>query len=172
MFDALGDKLQSALGDLRGRGVLDEESISRAMREVRLALLEADVNLDVVKDFVAHVRERALGEAVRKSLTPGQEVVKIVHDELTKLLGGGLQASAAEPPTRGQDLGSPRASRATRASRSHRSRPRRSCSQASRAPARRRPRRSSRGFCARRARSRLSSRPISSVPPRSSSSNN
>ncbi len=87
MFDALSDKLQSALGDLRGRGVLDEESISRAMREVRLALLEADVNLDVLKDFVARVRERALGETVRKSLKPGQEVVKIVHDELTELLG-------------------------------------------------------------------------------------
>src|SRR5438067_6762162 len=87
MFDALSDKLQSALGDLRGRGVLDEESISRAMREVRLALLEADVNLDVLKDFVARVRERALGEDVRKSVTPGQQVVKIVHDELTELLG-------------------------------------------------------------------------------------
>jgi signal recognition particle subunit SRP54 len=87
MFDALSDKLQSALGDLRKRGVLDEESISRAMREVRLALLEADVNLDVIKDFVAHVRERALGESVRKSLTPAQEVVKIVHEELTQLLG-------------------------------------------------------------------------------------
>src|SRR4051812_7250249 len=83
MFDALADRLQSALGDIRGRGVIDEESLSRAMREVRLALLEADVNLDVVKEFVAHVRERALGEDVRKSLTPGQQVVKIVHDELT-----------------------------------------------------------------------------------------
>ena len=61
MFDTLSDKLQSALGDLRGRGTLDEETISRAMREVRLALLEADVNFDVVKQFVAHVRERALG---------------------------------------------------------------------------------------------------------------
>ena len=67
MFDALSDKLQSALGDLRGRGVIDEEALSRAMREVRLALLEADVNLEVVRDFVAHVRERALGEDVRKS---------------------------------------------------------------------------------------------------------
>ncbi len=101
MFDTLGDKLQTALGDLRGRGVLDEESISRAMREVRLALLEADVNLDVIKDFVAHVRERALGEQVRKSLTPGQEVVKIVHDELTELLGSedSLLTYAAKPPT-------------------------------------------------------------------------
>ncbi len=78
---------QRALGDLRKRGTLDEESISRAMREIRLALLEADVNLKVVRDFVARVRERALGEEVLKSLTPGQQVVKVVHDELTELLG-------------------------------------------------------------------------------------
>ena len=62
MFDTLSDRLQHALGDLRKRGTLDDEAISRAMREVRLALLEADVNLEVVRDFVAHVRERALGE--------------------------------------------------------------------------------------------------------------
>jgi signal recognition particle subunit SRP54 len=101
MLDALSDKLQSALGDLRGRGVLDEEAISRAMREVRLALLEADVNFGVVKDFVAHVRERALGEDVRKSLTPGQEVVKIVHEELTELLGSSDSrlAFSPRPPT-------------------------------------------------------------------------
>ena len=71
MFDALADKLQSALGDLKGRGTLDDETITRAMREVRLALLEADVNFDVVKQFVAQVRERALGQDVQKSLTPG-----------------------------------------------------------------------------------------------------
>ena len=101
MFDALSDKLQSALGDLRGRGTLDEEAISRAMREVRLALLEADVNLDIARDFVAHVRERALGEDVRKSLTPGQQVVKIVHDELTALMGSGSSqlAFSPRPPT-------------------------------------------------------------------------
>jgi signal recognition particle subunit SRP54 len=101
MFDALSEKLQSALGDLRGRGVLDEEAISRAMREVRLALLEADVNFGVVKDFVAHVRERALGEDVRKSLTPGQQVVKIVHEELTELLGSSDSrlAFSPRPPT-------------------------------------------------------------------------
>ncbi|TMK92842.1 MAG: signal recognition particle protein, partial [Actinobacteria bacterium] len=85
MFDTLSDKLQAALGDLRGRGRLDEEAISRAMREIRLALLEADVNFKVVKDFVATVRERALGADVAKSLTPGQQVVKIVHEELTAL---------------------------------------------------------------------------------------
>jgi signal recognition particle subunit SRP54 len=88
VFDALSDKLQHALGDLRGRGRLDDESVSKAMREVRLALLEADVNLGVIKDFVARVRERAVGETVTKSLTPGQEVVRIVHDELTATMGG------------------------------------------------------------------------------------
>ena len=101
MFDALSDKLQSALGDLRGRGVLDEEAISRAMREVRLALLEADVNLEIAREFVAHVRERALGQDVLKSLTPGQQVVKIVHDELTALMGSGSSqlAFSPRPPT-------------------------------------------------------------------------
>ena len=101
MFDALADKLQAALGDLRGRGTLDEEAISRAMREIRLALLEADVNFDVVKQFVAHVRERALGVDVQKSLTPGQQVVKIVHDELTELMGSGSSqiAFSQRPPT-------------------------------------------------------------------------
>ena len=89
MFDSLSDKLQSALGDLRKRGKLDEEQISRAMREIRLALLEADVNFEVVREFTAHVRERALGEEVLKSLTPGQQVVKVVHDELTQLMGEG-----------------------------------------------------------------------------------
>ena len=89
MFDSLADKLQSALGDLRKKGKLDEESISRAMREIRLALLEADVNFTVVRDFVTAVREKALGEDVLKSLTPGQQVVKAVHDELTALMGEG-----------------------------------------------------------------------------------
>jgi signal recognition particle subunit SRP54 len=87
MFDTLSDRLGSALGDLRRKGKLDEESISRAMREIRLALLEADVNLDVVRTFVDRVRERALGEEVLKGLTPGQHVVKVVHEELTDLLG-------------------------------------------------------------------------------------
>jgi signal recognition particle subunit SRP54 len=89
VFDTLSDRLQGALGDLRKRGTLDEESISRAMREIRLALLEADVNLEVVKDFTAKVRERAMGQDVVKSVTPGQQVVKIVHDELTALMGTG-----------------------------------------------------------------------------------
>ncbi|HZS30613.1 MAG TPA: signal recognition particle protein [Gaiellaceae bacterium] len=101
MFDALTEKLQSPLGDLRGRGILDEEAVARAMREVRLALLEADVNFGVVKEFVSHVRERALGEDVRKSLTPGQQVVKIVHEELTELLGSSDSrlAFSPRPPT-------------------------------------------------------------------------
>jgi signal recognition particle subunit SRP54 len=101
MFDTLSEKLQHALGDVRGRGHLDEESISRAMREIRLALLEADVNLKVVRDFVAAVRERALGADVMKSITPGQQVVKIVHEELTALMGAGSSklAFAGRPPT-------------------------------------------------------------------------
>ena len=101
MFDTLSDRLQSALGDLRGRGKLDEEAISRAMREIRLALLEADVNFEVVKSFVAQVRERALGQEVLKSLTPGQQVVKVVHEELTALMGAGssMLAFTGRPPT-------------------------------------------------------------------------
>jgi signal recognition particle subunit SRP54 len=101
VFDALSDRLQSALGDLRGRGKLDEEAISRAMREIRLALLEADVNFEVVKDFVAQVRERALGQEVLKSITPGQQVVKAVHEELTALMGAGSSklVFTGRPPT-------------------------------------------------------------------------
>jgi signal recognition particle subunit SRP54 len=101
VFDALSDRLQAALHDVRGRGKLDEDAISRAMREIRLALLEADVNFKVVKDFVAHVRARALGAEVTKSLTPGQEVVRIVHEELTSLMGSGDSklAFASKPPT-------------------------------------------------------------------------
>src|SRR6059058_3621297 len=101
MFDALADKLQSALGDLKGRGTLDDETITRAMREVRLALLEADVNFEVVRKFVAQVRERALGQDVQKTLTPGQQVVKIVHEELAELMGSGASklAFSPRPPT-------------------------------------------------------------------------
>src|SRR5437879_9716741 len=101
MFDTLSERLQGALGDLRGRGKLDDEAISRAMREIRLARLEADVNLEVVKQFVAQVRERALGQEVLKSLQPGQQVVKVVHDELTALMGSGSSqlAFTGRPPT-------------------------------------------------------------------------
>jgi signal recognition particle subunit SRP54 len=101
MFDTLSDKLQATLGDLRGHGTLSEEDLSKAMREIRLALLEADVNFQVVKDFVARVKERAAGVEVTKSLTPGQEVVKIVHDELTTIMGqgGSKLAFSGRPPT-------------------------------------------------------------------------
>ena len=101
MFDTLSDKLQATLGDLRGRGVLTEEDLSRAMREIRLALLEADVNFKVVKEFVARVKRARLGADVTKSLTPGQQVVKIVHEELTELMGSGGSklAFSGRPPT-------------------------------------------------------------------------
>jgi signal recognition particle subunit SRP54 len=100
VFESLSDKLQATLGDLRGRGRLDEETIAKAMREIRLALLEADVNFQVVKDFVAEVRERALGEEVMKSITPGQQVVKVVHEELTRIMGEGESRLAfGRPPT-------------------------------------------------------------------------
>ncbi len=87
-FESLGDKLQSAFKDLRGRGKLSESDIDGALREVRRALLEADVNFKVAKDFIAHVREKAVGEEVFGSLKPDQTVIKIVRDELTDLLGG------------------------------------------------------------------------------------
>jgi signal recognition particle subunit SRP54 len=101
MFDTLSDKLQATLGDLRGHGKLSEEALSKAMREIRLALLEADVNFQVVKEFVARVRERAAGAEVTKSLTPGQEVVRIVHEELTAMMGqgGSKLAFSGRPPT-------------------------------------------------------------------------
>ncbi len=88
MFDTLSDRLQEALGDVRSRGKLTEDDIAKAMRQVRLALLEADVNFKVVKQFTGAVKERALGAEVLESLNPGQQVLKIVGDELTKLMGG------------------------------------------------------------------------------------
>jgi signal recognition particle subunit SRP54 len=100
VFDTLSDKLQAALGDLRGRTRLDEESVSKAMREIRLALLEADVNFEVAKEFTGTVKERALGQEITKSLTPGQQVVKVVHEELTALMGSGDSRLAfGRPPT-------------------------------------------------------------------------
>ena len=101
MFDALSDKLQATLGDVRQRGALTEDDVKSAMREIRLALLEADVNFGVVRDFVGKVRERAMGAEVMESLTPGQQVVKIVHEELTELMGSGASklAYAGRPPT-------------------------------------------------------------------------
>ena len=88
MFDTLSDRLQEALGDVRSRGKLTEDDINKAMRQVRLALLEADVNFKVVKQFTGAVKDRALGADVLESLNPGQQVVKIVSDELTQLMGG------------------------------------------------------------------------------------
>ena len=101
VFESLSDKLQATLGDLRSKGTLSEDDLAVAMREIRLALLEADVNFRVVKTFVEAVRERAIGEEVRASLTPGQQVVKIVNDELTELLGttGSKLVFAQTPPT-------------------------------------------------------------------------
>ncbi len=87
MFEALTDKLTSAFAKITSRGVLSEKDVDDAMREIRIALLEADVSLPVVKQFIAQVKEQALGEKVIKSVQPGQMVVKIVHDELVKLLG-------------------------------------------------------------------------------------
>ena len=101
MFDSLSDRLGATLDGLKGRGRLSEDDINTAMREIRLALLEADVNFGVVKDFVARVRERAMGAEVMDSLTPGQQVVKIVHEELTSLMGeaGTKLSFSNRPPT-------------------------------------------------------------------------
>jgi len=88
VFDSLSERLQAALSDVRGRGRLSDEDVSRAMRAIRLALLEADVNFQVVKRFTAQVRERAQGAEVLESLNPGQQVVKLVDEELTALMGG------------------------------------------------------------------------------------
>ncbi len=88
MFPALSEKLQSALRNLRSKGKLTEKDVTAALREVRLALLDADVNYKVVKDFINKVKERSIGEEVMKSLTPGQQVVKIVNEEMTQLMGG------------------------------------------------------------------------------------
>ena len=89
MFDALSERLRRTLGSLTGRGRISEADVETAMREVRLALLEADVNFKVVKDFTARVRERAIGAEVLASLNAGQQVVKIVNEELTALLSAG-----------------------------------------------------------------------------------
>ncbi|MBO5443647.1 MAG: signal recognition particle protein [Alphaproteobacteria bacterium] len=100
MFEALSDKLSSAFSKITSRGVLNEKDIDEAMREIRIALLEADVSLPVVKSFIAQVKEQALGEKVVKSVKPGQMVIKIVHDELVKLLGAESSELnlAAQPP--------------------------------------------------------------------------
>src|SRR5436309_16098027 len=92
MFDALQEKFQRVFKTLRVQGVLNEQAVDETLREVRLALLEADVNFKVVKELLDRVRVRALGEQARASLTPEQEVVRIVRDELVQLLGGDTAA--------------------------------------------------------------------------------
>ena len=101
MFDSLAEKLQATLADVRGRGTLTQDDIDAAMREIRLALLEADVNFKVVKSFTAAVKERALGADIVGQLNPGQQVVKIVSDELTDLMGGAARelSFSPRPPT-------------------------------------------------------------------------
>jgi signal recognition particle subunit SRP54 len=101
MFDSLSEKLQATLSEVRGRGTLTESDVSAAMREIRLALLEADVNFKVVKSFTNGVKERAMGADVVGQLNPGQQVVKIVSDELTELLGGAARdlSFSPRPPT-------------------------------------------------------------------------
>src|SRR6478609_5995367 len=101
MFDQLSDRLQATLSDVRSRGKLNESDVDGAMREIRLALLEADVNFKVVKSFTATLKERCLGADVLNSLDPGQQVVKIVNEELTGLMGGSGRdlAYASKGPT-------------------------------------------------------------------------
>ncbi|MGI8723878.1 MAG: signal recognition particle receptor subunit alpha, partial [Methyloceanibacter sp.] len=100
MFETLSDRLGGILDKLTRRGSLSEADVTEAMREVRRALLEADVALDVVRDFVERVREKAIGQEVVKSVTPGQMVIKIVHDELVRMLGSDAAPIdlAATPP--------------------------------------------------------------------------
>src|SRR6266446_4357429 len=100
MFSQLGDKLQDIFKALRGHGTISETNINDALRHVRLALLEADVDFQVAKNFVARVKEKALGEEVLRSITPGQQIFKIFHDELTALLGGDAAPLNLEKPAR------------------------------------------------------------------------
>lgn len=101
MFDNLAERLQSVFAGLTKKGALNEKQVDEALREVRLALLEADVNFKVVKNFIARVKDRAIGENILKSLTPGQQVVKIVHEELTSLMGSAQSklSMSPNPPT-------------------------------------------------------------------------
>lgn len=99
MFKGLSDRLANVFDKLAARGLLTEEMVNESMREIKIALLEADVALPVVKDFIAHVKEKAVGEQVVKSVKPDQMVVKIVHDELVALLGEGVDLKQNTPPT-------------------------------------------------------------------------
>ena len=100
MFPQLSDKLQEIFKELRGRGVINESNVNTALRQVRLALLEADVDFQVARKFIARVKEKALGETVLRSITPGQQIIKIFHDELTALLGGDAEPLRLEDQTR------------------------------------------------------------------------
>src|SRR5215471_3328447 len=100
MFPQLSDKLQEIFKDLRGHGVISESNIDAALRQVRMALLEADVDFHVARKFIARVKEKALGESVLRSITPGQQIIKIFHDELTLLLGGDAEPLCLEDETR------------------------------------------------------------------------
>src|SRR3974390_163806 len=101
MFENLTDKLQRAFKNLRGQGTLTEENIGEALKEIRLALLEADVNFNVVKELIEHIREKALGQEVMTALSPAEQVVKIVRDELINILGKDTAKLkfASQPPT-------------------------------------------------------------------------
>lgn len=101
VFEGLAEKLQNTLNKLKGKGKVSEKDVSEAMREVKLALLEADVNFKVVKDFISRVKERAVGSDVLESLTPGQQIIKIVNEELTTLMGSTNSkiTFASKPPT-------------------------------------------------------------------------
>jgi len=98
MFDSLSQKLQSVFKNLRGYGKLSESNVADALREVRVALLEADVNYKVAKDFIERTKQRALGQEVLTSVTPGQQIIKIVHDELVALMGGTAATGTVAPP--------------------------------------------------------------------------
>lgn len=100
MFSRLSDKLQDVFKDLRGHGRISESNVNDALREVRMALLEADVHFKVAKDFVARVKDKALGQDVLRSITPGQQIVKIFHDELASLLGGDAAPLSLGPQAR------------------------------------------------------------------------
>ena len=88
MFESLSERLQNVVSNIKSKGIINEDNISDIVREIRLCLLEADVNVKIVKEFINNVKEKALGEEVRKSIKPGDMFVKILKDELVELLGG------------------------------------------------------------------------------------
>src|SRR5450756_303470 len=92
MFDSLSNKLQNVFRNLRGLGKISESNVSDSLRDVRLALLDADVNFKVARDFIERIRQKALGQKVIQSIQPGQQIIKLIHDELVGLLGSGNAA--------------------------------------------------------------------------------